>query len=311
MARLCGARLHNLRAWQFRLAGADLRGANLDNADLSYADLRGATLGSCRLVRANLTLVQAQGAIFRHANLSHAILNGAALQGADLSGARVAGLSTWDVKVDATTRQKGLLLEQVGDFLEDLVDDDDRGTKPVVGRVDHVEAVQLVYLLRDKVKFRTVIDALTAKVVLILGNFRSRRLTVLRAIERALAGIGYAPVVFDFEPPTDRDLVETVALLAGLSCFVIADLTEPRSTPLEAMLVVPQLRVPFATIIEEGETPFAMFRALQAKYEWVLPTWTYPTREALVRQLNRRVVQPCETLRKKLRRERQFQRVSA
>jgi hypothetical protein len=168
--------------------------------------------------------------------------------------------------------------------------------------VDHLEAVYLIDLLRDKAKFKTVIDAMTSKVVLILGNFNRRRLAVLRDIERALAAMGYVPVVFDFDTPNDRDLIETVALLAGLSSFVIADLTHPRSTPLEAMLVLPNLRVPFVSIIEKGELPFGMFQALQDKYGWALPTWTYPSRAALVRQIRSRIVEPAEAKRREFRR---------
>src|SRR5262249_4417867 len=71
-ARLCGARLTGLRIWNAQLSGADLSHANLDRVDLSYGDLSDANLECCRLVQANLTLVKAERAIFRNANLSHA-----------------------------------------------------------------------------------------------------------------------------------------------------------------------------------------------------------------------------------------------
>jgi uncharacterized protein YjbI with pentapeptide repeats len=306
-ARLSGAQLTGLHAWDVQLNDADLRWANLDRADLSYGHLRRANLESCRLVQANLTLLNAEGAIFRHANLSHAVMNGAYLQGADLTGAKVAGLSTWDVHLDTDTKQDGLILEEVGDFLEDLVDSKDEGIKHrVIGRLDHIEAAQLLYLIKDKRKLKTVIDAMTAALVLLLGNFTSRRMSVLRSIEDKLADLGYAPVIFNFDAPADRDLIETVALLAGLSCFLIVDLTQPKSTPLETMLVAPQLGVPLASIIQEGKgPPFSMFRSLQAKYEWVLPTWTYRNKNHLVRQLKTAIVDPCEEMRAKLRIQRQ------
>ena len=301
-ARLSGAQLTGLHTWEIQLRGADLRGANFDRANLSYGDLRGANLESCRLVAANLTLLNATGTIFRRANLSHAVINGAHLEGADLRGARVAGLSAWDVHLDANTKQTGLILEEVGDFLLDLVDTENEAiSNPVIGRVNHLEAAQFLYLIKDRRKLKTVIDAMTEDLVLLLGNFGLRRKSVLRAVERKLDELGYAPVIFDFEAPADRDLIETVALLAGLSCFVIVDITQPKSTPLETMLVAPQLAVPLASIIQEGETPFTMFRSLHAKYEWVLPTWTYRNKEHLVRQLKTAIVDPCETMRTKLR----------
>lgn len=303
--RLADAQLRGLRAWDIELSRADLRRANPDGVDLSFGNLNGANLESCRFIRANLSNVKAKSANLRHANLSHAVLNGAQLQGADLRGARVVGLSTWAVEVDAFTKQDNLILEELSDFLQDWVDDRDQSYKQrVIGRVDHIDAIQLLYLIKDKRKLKTVIDALTNNLVLILGNFSLRRKSILRAVEDRLANLGYAPVIFDFNAPEDRDLIETVALLAGLSCFIVVDLTRPHSTPLETMLVAPHLGVPLASIIHAGEKPFSMFSSLHAKYSWVLPTWTYKDERQLISRLNKEIVIPCEKKRAELRRRR-------
>jgi len=304
-ARLSEARLSGVRWWQARLANADLRHANFDEADLTYADLHGANLDFSRMVAANLTLVRADGASFRGADLSHAVLNGAELRGADLTGARVSGTSAWGVETDVSTRQHDLIVDQWVDPLENIVDDPRAAIENIIVRVDHIEAAHLLYLVSTRGKFKTVIDAMTARVVLLLGNFGSRRKRILNAVRHKLADLGYAPVVFDFAAPIDRDLIETVALLAGLSRFVIADLTRPKSTPLESLLIAPQLMVPFASIIHQGERPFSMFRSLQAKYDWVLPTWTYRSEIHLIRQLRTAIVDPCERMRVKLSQRRQ------
>jgi Pentapeptide repeats (8 copies) len=304
-ARLVGANLTGADMWDAQLRETDLRRALLDTAKLNYADLRGANLAFCRLVGADLTLVWAEGASFRGADLSHAILSGARLQSADLSGARVSGISAWEVDTDAKTRQRGLIIDQWVDPLEDIVDYPRASIENIVVRADHIEAAHLLYLVSTKGKFKTVIDAMTERVVLLLGRFGSRRKAVLNAIRHKLADMGYAPVVFDFAAPVDRDLIETVALLAGLSRFVIADLTRPKSTPLESLLIAPQLMIPFASIVQEGDRPFSMFRSLQVKYEWVLPTWTYRNKNQLIRRLKAEVIDPCERMRAKIRRRRQ------
>jgi hypothetical protein len=300
-ARLAKADLRRMRANYAKLIAADLRRANLDGADLSRADLSRVRGQAVRLVQSNLTLAIAKGAKLQEANLSHSTLNGLQLQGADLTGAKVAGISAWNVATDGSTRQEHLVLEDVGDVLEEL-SSDDRGRKlAVVANVNNLKTAYLLYLVTDKTKLKAVIDALTDNLVLLLGNFRSRRGSVLHAIEAKLKRMGYAPVIFDFDAPDDRDLIETVALLAGLSCFVIADLTLPRSTPLESMLVVPQLAVPFASIVKTGEEPFAMFESLQVKYRWALPTVFYRDRAHLVRILESRIVKPCKAMRGRLR----------
>ena len=65
-------------------------------------------------------------------------------------------------------------------------------------------------------------------------------------------------------------------MLCGLSKFVIVDITNPRSTPLELQATVPDYMVPFVPILGRGQSPFAMFTDLQ-KYDWVLkPVITIP-----------------------------------
>jgi hypothetical protein len=156
----------------------------------------------------------------------------------------------------------------------------------------------------DRRKLKLVIDDLTASVVLLLGSFGRRRKPLLEIMRRQLSSRGYAPVVFDFEEPRDRDLIETVALLAGFSRFVIADLTQPKSTPLESLLIVSQYMVPFAPIIHKQEPPFSMFRALRSKYSWVLEPWRYNSKAHLVQRLHADVIAPCERAHAVLRRRR-------
>lgn len=74
--------------------------------------------------------------------------------------------------------------------------------------------------------------------MLILGRF-TERTPVLDGLRTRLRELGFAPIVFDFERPTSKDLTETVQILAGLSAFIIADLTAPRSAPHEAQAVIP------------------------------------------------------------------------
>jgi hypothetical protein len=49
----------------------------------------------------------------------------------------------------------------------------------------------------------------------------------------------YLPIVFNFDKPETKDFTETVRLLAGLSKFVIADITNPKSSPLELQATIP------------------------------------------------------------------------
>jgi hypothetical protein len=125
---------------------------------------------------------------------------------------------------------------------------------------------------------------------------------VLDAIREALRQRGYLPIMFDFERPTARDFTETIMTLAGMSLFIIADITNPKSSPLELQATVPNYMVPFAPIIQEGEQPFSMFLDLKNKHpDWVLDLLAYDSASTLVRKLRNAVIQPALKKHKELR----------
>jgi hypothetical protein len=292
-ARLRGANLSAAIIRAGNLQHADLRDCQLRHTDLSYADLRSAKLIKADMNEALLTNADLREADMRRAFLVGTSMNQAKLQGADLRGALVWGISIWDIKCDAETREKGLL---VVPQLEPL-DYDERSIRryPELSvRVNKLEIAPFISLLIENPKIGHIINAAANRVVLLLGRFAGRERRVLDALRQKLPSFGYVPVVFDFDEPENRDTIETVAILAGLSNFVIANLSQPRSTPLEAHLIIPAIAVPFVPVVREGEQQFAMFTALQRKYPWVLPTVTYRDEENLKRKLRKKVIEPAE-----------------
>jgi hypothetical protein len=66
--------------------------------------------------------------------------------------------------------------------------------------------------------------------------------------------------------------------------FVIADLTDPKSSPYECHLTVPDLAVPFFPIIQEGQSEFSMFEDLY-DYDWVLEGFQYRDKAHLLENI--------------------------
>ena len=159
--------------------------------------------------------------------------------------------------------------------------------------VDNIEVAQFVYLLLHNEKIRDVIDTVGKKGVLLLGRFTEGRIAVLERLRDELRKRGYLPIVFNFDKPETKNLTETVRLLAGLSHFVIADVTDPKSVPLELQATVPQVMVPFSPIIEEGEKPFAMLEDL-LHYDWVFPPICYSSLDAVIASLDEKIIGPAE-----------------
>jgi uncharacterized protein YjbI with pentapeptide repeats len=293
-ANLSGAKLSRANLSMADLGGAyldraDLRQANLGGAYLRYADLHGANLSEADLSKANLTAADLRGtdasmADLREADLQGAALVGTNLEGANLTACRVFGVSAWDVRLEGAI-QKNLVITPESE-------------SPI--QVDNLEVAQFIYLLLNNQKIRSVIDAITSKVVLILGRFTPDRKVVLDAIRDELRKRDYLPVLFDFEKPASKDLTGTISTLANMARFVIADLTDPSSVPHELATLVPGTVVPVQTIILEGQREYAMFPDLKTRYHWVLEPHQYKSQELLIAHLGESVIAPAEAKAKEL-----------
>jgi uncharacterized protein YjbI with pentapeptide repeats len=278
------------------IIGADLVGADLYQANLSRANLRGVSLGGAYLAEgilagADLTGARLSGTNLRKADLRKANLHGAYLRGAqfvetnladaDLTGCRAYGISAWDVMVSENTKQQDLIVTPEGE---------------AEVTVDKIEVAQFVYLLLKNAKIRDVIDTVGKKGVLLLGRFTEGRIKVLERLREELRNRGYVPIVFNFDKPETKDFTETVRLLAGLSKFVIADLSSPRSAPYELGTIVSQTMIPFQPIIEAGQTPFSMLQDLLTSYpDRVFRPIQYPSVARLVETMDAEIIGPAET----------------
>jgi uncharacterized protein YjbI with pentapeptide repeats len=301
-ARFCHADLRRVRAIEASLMDGDFTGAKLDDANFSGALLEGAIMSRVTLKGVNLTGANLRGANLQGATLEGVSAYGANLQDADLTRAlvadsdlslvtlvratledavirntRVFGVSAWDIK--GTLKLQNELVITPEDQARITVED--------------LEVANFVYLMLNNKKIRNAIETIGRKGVLVLGRFTERK-HVLEAIKKEISRLGLLPIVFDFERPTDRDFTETVMTLAGMSRFIVADITAPKSVPLELGVIVPNYMVPLVPLLQEGERPFSMFEDLWKKYrEWVLEPLNYKSVNQLIRVFKKAVVEPA------------------
>jgi hypothetical protein len=281
-----------------RLNGADLTDANLAGAYLRHAQLNRANLYDASLWDANLRQAVLVGANLRKANLVDANLNHADLREADLSETNLRGAKFTGVKVDKAKLSGSLVhmvnvwdLEGKFEEQEDLVISS--YGEPII-TVDNIELAQFIYLILNNEKIRDVINTLTSKSVLILGRFADdERKAILNALRNKLREYNLLPIVFDFDRPIDRNITETVKTLAAISYFVIADITSPKSSPLELQAIVPDFQIPVVPIIQESELPFSMIADLQSQHDGVLAPLTYQSEETLIKALKAAVIDPA------------------
>jgi hypothetical protein len=268
------------------LLEANLSGANLLGADLSRANLLGAHLSEAYLSGANLS-----GANLSDATLTRSALVKTKLTGATLTGCRIYGISAWDLKLEGAD-QKNLIISPEG---ENTI------------TVDDLEVAQFIYLLLKNEKLRNVIETMTSKAVLILGNFSKKRKAVLEEIREQLREHDnrYLPILFDFEIPKDQHFIDTVTTVARLARFVIADITQPKAVQDELREIVDKgVIMPIQPLISEPQRPYSAFKSLRMNRKWVLPPHSYKNPKDLVASFDEKVVAPAETMFKELEIER-------
>ena len=307
-AKLIGMNFSETNLRKANLVEANLRKANLINADLREADLYktnlfGADLSEADLRKANLTKSLSREASFVGANLTGAILIGADLsiadlrdadlrwaslelanlvetnlEGTDLSGSNIYGISAWDLKINKKTKQLNLAITKIDE--------------PII-TVDDLEVAQFIYLLLKHENLRQVLNSVTERGVLILGRFGGGGIEVLLAVAEKLREMKYLPIIFDFDRPRDRNYTETIKTLAGLSRFVVVDLSGP-SVPQELYATVPHFKIPFIPILEKGKQKYAMFADI-LEFDWVMkPIVEFDSIDSLINSITSKVVNPAE-----------------
>lgn len=278
-ASLLGTDLREARLQSAILAGAQLSRARLIEADLGGADLSGADLADACLYRATLSRATLRDADLTDAMLTQASMIETVLDGAVLTGAHVYGVSAWGLDLSRVCDQSGL---RIAPDSRDVL------------TVDNLELAQFVYLMVHNEKIRGVIDTIGRKAVLLLGRFTATRKAVLDALKARLRELDLVPIVFDWDQPASRDLTETVALLAGMSRFVIADITDAKSIPQELSAIVPQLpSVPVQPIVLRGDPGYAMFEHWKG-YRTMLRLFEYHDLAHLIEHVRPAILDPVE-----------------
>ena len=292
---LSRANLHGVNLIDTDLSKANLREANLAEADLRATILNGADLSGSDLVSTNLRGADLRGANLRRAYLFCVKMIAAKLNGATLTDCNVFGVSAWMLVGLEEAEQSNLVITPENE--------------PQI-TVDNLEVAQFIYLMLHSEKIRNVLDTITSKAVLILGRFTPERKAVLDAIRDELRKRNYLPILFDFEKPKSRNLTETVATLAHMARFIIADITDPKSIPQELQRIVPDLpSVPVQPILQFLNREWGMFESFK-DYNWVLETYLYNDTPDLLNSLAEKVITPAELKANQIRDARALRKIN-
>jgi uncharacterized protein YjbI with pentapeptide repeats len=305
------------------LAGAHLEGANLTDAILGDANLRDATfdkeskLERADLQGANLSKAKLIGTCLQGANLQLSQMMGTELNGADLRECLVFGAAAWNLVVDKATQQTGLIVtpRERPKHINPRKGSTGRGTLEVPSgifdlRADSLEHSYVVHLMSNP-NLHGLLSSMTKLGVLLIGRFTGSSGAVLEALRIPLQRRGFIPLKFAFDPPDGRTLKETLLTLAGLSKFVIADLTDAKSVALEIGTIVKEYRIPVVAIRREGDPPFSLFESIEREFpDRVLRTLEYKTSEDLSAVFDSAVIDEAVVVADRLEQEKRMSRAS-
>ncbi|UZR98267.1 pentapeptide repeat-containing protein [Chondrinema litorale] len=256
----------NSNLMKTNLGMSNLLASNFENADLTNANLQDT----------NLTYCDFTGARLHKVDFNHAIMIGTILNNAELSHSNIYGVSAWDLSLENTVQSQLNISKK----------------DEIAITVDDIEVAQFIYLLINNQKIRNVINTVTSKTVLILGRFYKERKVVLDALRENLKKYDLAPIIFDFEPSSNRDLTETIQLLANMAKFVIADLTDAKSIPQELSHIIPFFpSVPILPILLEKERSYSMFEHWK-RFDSVLPIFNYKDENHLIESISLQIIKP-------------------
>jgi hypothetical protein len=222
-----GMKLSNVEIFNAFAEGLCLQDSVFDNAvfeegDFSRADFVGATFRNTRFNKTILTGAIFDGATFLNCNLNRSNLVGASFRVREITETVVYGIAAWDLETSDEMKQSKLVIEQTYHLYSNLLE---QGKVPIM--VDDIELAQFVHYLSAHKKMRYAINVLSDKGVLLLGGFKDGGLDRPNSIRERLQRKGYVAMIFDFARPDSLSLTETVVTMAGLSKFVVADLSGP------------------------------------------------------------------------------------
>jgi len=277
------ANLHGACLAASNLTEAKIRRSNLINANFNWVNFTDAIIIEAKMMQSTFV-----GANFNNCYLVRSSLQGSNLSGSSLirtdlsetsiSDCRIFGINIWGIQKENLS-QKSLIITPENE--------------PKI-TVDDLETAQFIYLLLNNQAFRNVIETFTSKAVLILGRFTEERKRVLDAMRDELRNRDFLPILFDFEKPSTRNLTETISILAKLSRFIIADLTDAKSIPQELSHIIPFIpTLPVMPIILQGQREYAMFEHWRP-YPWVLPIYEYQDESQLIATFSTGVIEPAE-----------------
>ncbi|HMG15824.1 MAG TPA: pentapeptide repeat-containing protein [Saprospiraceae bacterium] len=259
---LSGSTIYDAFAEGINFSAGIFMDTSFEEGDFSRANFSNAIFINTKFNKTILTDANFNGASFVNCNLNRVNLTNAQFCLKEIRETVIYGISVWDLHTCDSMIQSKLIIEKTYELYSDLIK---KGIVPLM--VDDIELAQFIYYMTDHKKMRNTINILNSKGVLLLGQFKNGGMERLYKLQEWLQKKDYMPMIFDFARPDNLDLTETIVTMAGLSKFIIADLSGG-SVPQELYAIATNFKKPIIAF-SKGKA-YSLFQDIKRKNSNVL-----------------------------------------
>jgi len=201
--------------------GTKFEDVHFEGSDFSGANFRNCVFHRVKFNKTILTNAHFGGAVFDDCNLNRVNISESNFTVKKIHKTNIYGISAWGLKIDKPIDQSMLIIEKSYQLYDDMIKE---GKHPIL--VDDIEMAQFIHFMLDHKKMRSTLNVFGSKTVLLLGRFKEGGLERLYQIRDHLKKEhNLLPIIFDFEPMDQLDLLNTIITIGGLVKFIIADIS--------------------------------------------------------------------------------------
>jgi hypothetical protein len=256
----------------------------------SNGNFRSSEFENCTFTETNFINADFRGATFRwvvmeNVNFRFACLSDCKFYDSKIIGCKIYGASIWDIDA-VRTEQRDLLIpnrKENGKWTGETI------------TIDDIQLGNVIFLLLDNANYRKMFNESKKKSVLILGRFGKNLEQTINPLKNELRKRNLSPIVFDFDKPNALDLMEAIVLLAFMSKFIIADLSDATSVIGELQAILSSQMLPVLPIIRRSSTLFSTY-AFTNKFIWIAQPLIYDEIQQVIEKFDSVIIKTAEEL---------------
>nr|WP_319375520.1 pentapeptide repeat-containing protein [uncultured Methanoregula sp.] len=267
------------------LRDANLNNSNISNADFTWTNLRSskiqdAIIYNTNMSRANMSWAELQGTKFNETDFTYSLFVESDINKTVFENCTIYGISAWDLK-GSPKKISNLTI-----------------TKPHEPKItiDSLEFAQFMYFLINNKDIHKILSGIKSKIVLIMGHYSNNNSDIIDVIFTQLKNFNKVPVLLDFDKPLKKEFFPTLRVLAQLSQFIIADISDVKGVGPALSMFLPQLSsVPIIIIKNKNTEKDSILEKVFDSYSNISPIVYFNDKFEINEVFKNKIIYPAES----------------